>query len=99
MLVKFQHILSVVVVLIGNGFKKAKPHLYQFQRCFALTCIGHWLSSQLDAVACQSRLTGSKIRITTQMMCWSWTPEKGRALKEVYSKRLQAAFAVLKIDK
>ncbi|MEY3725007.1 MAG: hypothetical protein RLZZ365_942 [Pseudomonadota bacterium] len=30
---------------------------------------------------------------------WSWTPEKVKALKEVYSKRLQAAFAVLKIEK
>jgi hypothetical protein len=32
-------------------------------------------------------------------MFWSWTLEKGKALKEVYSKRLQAAFAVLKIEK
>ncbi len=30
---------------------------------------------------------------------WSWTPEKVKALKEIYSKRLQAAFAVLKIEK
>jgi 3-hydroxybutyryl-CoA dehydrogenase len=30
---------------------------------------------------------------------WSWTPEKVKALKEVYSKRLQAAFTVLKMDK
>ena len=32
-------------------------------------------------------------------MCWSWTLEKLKALKKVYSKRLQAAFAVLKIEK
>jgi hypothetical protein len=30
---------------------------------------------------------------------WSWTPEKVKALKEIYSKRLQAAFTVLKIEK
>ncbi len=30
---------------------------------------------------------------------WSWTPEKVKALKEIYSKRLQAAFAVLSIEK
>ncbi len=30
---------------------------------------------------------------------WSWTPEKVKALKEIYSKRLQAAFAVLKIER
>jgi 3-hydroxybutyryl-CoA dehydrogenase len=29
---------------------------------------------------------------------WSWTPEKVKALQEVYSKRLRAAFAVLTID-
>jgi 3-hydroxybutyryl-CoA dehydrogenase len=30
---------------------------------------------------------------------WSWTPEKVKALKEIYSKRLQAAFTILKMDK
>ena len=30
---------------------------------------------------------------------WLWTPEKVKALKEIYSKRLQAAFTILKMDK
>lgn len=30
---------------------------------------------------------------------WSWTPETVKALKAIYTKRLQAAFAVLQIEK
>ncbi len=43
----------------------------------------------------KSGKTGTK----TMHGFWSWTPEKVKALKEIYSKRLQAAFAVLKIEK
>jgi 3-hydroxybutyryl-CoA dehydrogenase len=43
----------------------------------------------------QSGKTGTK----AMQGFWSWTPEKVKALKETYSKRLQAAFAVLKIEK
>lgn len=50
-------------------------------------------ASILDMV--QSGKTGTK----SLAGFWSWTPEKVKALKEIYSKRLQAAFAVLKIEK
>ena len=40
-----------------------------------------------------------KSGVKTMQGYWQWTPEKVKALKEIYSKRLQAAFAVLKIEK
>jgi 3-hydroxybutyryl-CoA dehydrogenase len=39
-----------------------------------------------------------KSGVKTMQGYWQWTPEKVKALKAIYSKRLKAAFAVLKIE-
>jgi len=36
--------------------------------------------------------------VKTMQGYWQWTPEKVKALKAIYSKRLKAAFAVLKME-
>lgn len=39
-----------------------------------------------------------KSGVKTMQGYWQWTPEKVKALKAIYSKRLKAAFAVLKME-
>ena len=39
-----------------------------------------------------------KSGVKTMRGYWQWTPEKVKALKAIYSKRLKAAFAVLKME-
>jgi 3-hydroxybutyryl-CoA dehydrogenase len=39
-----------------------------------------------------------KSGVKTMQGHWQWTPEKVKALKAIYSKRLKAAFAVLKME-
>ncbi len=51
MLVKFQHILSVVVVLVGNGFKKSEV---PFIPVSALLCLDLNRTLAIKLIGCNS---------------------------------------------